>query len=442
MKSDRFSQSWRKVRSVLLSAMALGTTAAFLPALAQPYCPPGFDPNPNAPRTYYVSKNGNNTDGRTWATAWNEMNQIQWSQVSAQRHDSVVLDGGVRRMIFNTPLVPQVQQSYYGPIPITLSTEAGHNGQCVIQPPATAKGIEINTGGVNLNGTKRGGILVYGAQQGLYINSNGPMYLTVKNIELTHCSEAGVFFNASYYPSQVSQLVVHDNATNVVVNVAGYGGPTLNKCWIYNSNYQVGSDGIKVNGTPYGPPGPACTVTNSVLGPGLRDGLSNTSSGRPTLNNCLLINATRNNVSSYAVNMENVTSFMTRLNPQQLAHDCIKLQALGVPYGQIGSIVKKTIAFGGVVEIPNTIANPYPPYQQSPFPITVENNTQFRVTGNTTILAPTMVNPQFVTPVGLLPNLTPIRILMGLDFSLQPGSPAAGTGSTITSVQNLLSTFD
>ncbi len=444
MKSDKFSQSWRKVRNLLLSAIALGAAASiYTPAFAQPYEPPGFDPNPNHPRIYHVSKNGNNTDGLTWATAWNEMDQIQWSQISAQRHDSLLLDGGARRMIYNKPLHPTLQPSYYGLIPVSLSTEAGHNGQVVIQPPADSKGIEINTGGISLNGVKRSGILVWGAKDGLYVNANGPIPMMVKNVEMAHCNEAGLYVNSSYYPVQLSQLIIHDNATNVLVPTNGYpGGPTLNKCWIYNSSYQTNSDGVQINGSIYGPPATACTVTNSVLGPGLRDGVSNNSSSRPSLNNCLMINATRNNVNSYSVSMENVTSFMTRLNPHQMAHDCIKLQATGLPYGMIGSSVKKTIAFGGVVEIPNTITLPYPPGQTIPFPITVENNTQFRVTGNTTILAPSMVNPQFVEPVGLLPNQTPIPILMRLDFTLRPGSPAAGTGSTITSVQNLLSTFD
>lgn len=442
MMSNRFSQkSWRRVRSLLLSAMALGAASAFSPAFAQPYEPPGFDPNPNAPRTYYVSKNGNNTDGRSWATAWNEMNQIQWSQISPQRHDSLVIDGGARRMIYNTPMKPQLAQSYYGPVPVTLSTESGHSGQCVIMPPADSKGIEINTGGISLNGVKRSGILVHGAKQGLYVNSNGPMPLIVKNIELSNCNEAGVFVNANIYPSSLNQLIVHDNATNVVLNAVQYGGPTLNKCWIYNSSYDVNSDGIRIDGTPYGPPGGAGNITNSILGPGLRDGLKNFSGSRPSLTNCLLINGTQNNVSSYSVAMENCTSFMTRLNPQQLAHNCIKLQGLGVPYGQLGSNVKKSIIFGGMVDVPTTIKIPYPPYEV-PFPITVEQNTQYRTTGNTTVLAPTMVNPQFVTPVGLLPPQTPIKVLMTVDFSLQPGSPAVGTGTTITSVRKLLQSFD
>lgn len=448
MKSEKFSQSWRKVRNVLLSVMTFGAVAsAFSPAHAQPWEPPGFDPNPNGPRTYYVSRNGSNGDGRSWATAWSEMDQIQWSQISVQRHDRLIIDGGARRMIYRTPLRTALASSYYSPFSITLSTETGHNGQAVIQPPSNAKGIELTTGGISLDGIKRSGILVYGAKDGLWINANSPYPVQVKNVELSHCNEAGLYVSATYYlPAALNQLIIHDNATNVVANAGYYPGfANFNKCWIYNSNYSVNSDGIAVTGNSSGPPGiTACTLTNSILGPGLRDGISNTSSAKPVLNNCLLINSTRNNINSYNVSMENVTSFMTRLNPQQLAHACIKLQALSIPYGSPNSSsVKKTIVFGGMVDIPATITIPYPPPGQTvPFPMTAENNTQFRVNGNTTILAPSMVNPQFVTPVGLLPNQTPIPVLMAIDFSLRPGSPATGTGSTVTSVRNLLSTFD
>jgi hypothetical protein len=102
----------------------------------------------------------------------------------------------------------------------------------------------------------------------------------------------------------------------------------------------------------------------------------------------------------------------------------------------------KTIVFGGMVEIPATITYPYPPGHNVLFPITVKQNTQFRTTGNTTVLSDAMVNPRFVSRVGALPPDTPIPVLMRLDFSLRPESPATGTGSSVTSIQNLLSTFD
>lgn len=425
------------LRKVLLVATAI---AMSLSATSQAFATsPGY-PYPQ-PRKFYVSKNGNNTDGLTWATAWNEMDQIKWTGIDPQNYDSLTIDGGVGRMIYRKPMQVQVRP-YANPVRIAVSAEPGHNGQVVIAPGSQSNGIEI-TGGVQLNGSKQSGIFVYGAKKGITVNSNAPYPTSVKNIEVSHCTDAGLFVSPSYYPLGMSQLILHDNATNVVTQQTGApGGAQLSKCWIYNSSERNNFDGIRIDGSTSGPPTPSVVLNSCVLGPGLRDGINNLSIARPSLTNCLLINSRRNNISSYSVNLQNVTSFMTRLNPSRSAHSCIKLQASPQPYNMIGSSVKKTIAYGGMVDIPISISYPYPPGSTRPFPITVEQNTQYSTTGNTTALAPTMVDPKFVSHVRLLPNHTPVQYLMGLDFSLRPDSPALGTGSEVTSIKQLLRTFD
>ena len=408
---------------------------------------PTFANSDFPPYRYYVSKNGDNTTGRTWATAWNEMDQIKWAQIKTQQGDSLILDGGVGRMIYRKPMQVQAAASSYYPLSVTVSTEAKHNGQVVIAPGNAVNGIDIPSGSIKLDGLKRAGIFVYGAKRGIAVSANSPYPSSIKNIEVSHCTDVGVYIGPTYYPLPLNQLLVHDNATNVVATSNGSGGgPSLTKCWIYNQNARRNSDGVRIDSTSSAP-GRGIVISNCVLGPGLRDGLNNTViSTAPTLNNCLLINSSRNNISSSSINLQNVTSFMTRLNTSQMAHSAIKLTppTSGPPY-PLNSAVKQSIIYGGMVDIPLTIPSPYhtyPPAPPIPFPIVVERNTQFRTTGNTLVLAPTMVNPQFRSPVALLPNQTPISVLMGLDFSLQPNSPAAATGSAVTSVKNLLSTFD
>lgn len=85
--------------------------------------------------------------------------------------------------------------------------------------------------------------------------------------------------------------------------------------------------------------------------------------------------------------------------------------------------------YGGVVKVSPNI------------PFNVQANTQYRVTGNTTLLAPTQVDPLFVTNVGSFPDNVAIKRLIQADYSLKPNSPALGTGSGITSVSQLLSQF-
>ncbi len=431
-KFDYFFAAKKLVVSGIISALSI---CSITPAEANSPGPP------NQPRIYHVSRNGDNTDGLTWATAWNEMDQIRWAEISPQRRDSLVIDGGAKRMVYKKPMIVQITP-WYSPVNVTVSTEPSHNGQAVIAPGNAVNGIEISGGGFSLSGSKRSGILVYGAKNGLTVNTSAPYPFNIKNLEISHCTESGVTVQPAYYPIPLHQLILHDNAINLV-SKQGYtpGGATLNKCWIYNTTYGNQADGIRCDGSTGGPPMPGITLNNCVLGPGLRDGINNLTSARPTLNNVLLINSVRNNISSYSVSMQKVTSFMTKMNPAENAHRCIKLQSTGMPYNQVSSIVNNSIIFGGTVEIPTTVQTPYPPYSQQ-FPITVDGNTQYRTTGNTTILASEMINPRFQSPVGLLPNQTPIPILMTLDFSLRPDSPAAGKGSDVTSIKQLLSTFD
>jgi hypothetical protein len=42
--------------------------------------------------SFHVSRAGNNTDGRSWDTAWNELDQIRWEKVNPG--DTILIDGG------------------------------------------------------------------------------------------------------------------------------------------------------------------------------------------------------------------------------------------------------------------------------------------------------------------------------------------------------------
>jgi len=51
--------------------------------------------------SYYVSKNGNNSDGLSWTSSWNEMNQINWANINPG--DTIWLAGGT----YTTSLSPR-----------------------------------------------------------------------------------------------------------------------------------------------------------------------------------------------------------------------------------------------------------------------------------------------------------------------------------------------
>ena len=80
--------------------------------------------------TYYISKNGNNADGLSWATAWNELNKINWSLV--QPGDTLLLDGGSQSTTYTTTLTIGKSGTQADPIIVKRATDAGHNGQVIL----------------------------------------------------------------------------------------------------------------------------------------------------------------------------------------------------------------------------------------------------------------------------------------------------------------------
>ncbi len=432
---------------IALCIATLNMVGANIPAMAQPVPePPGFDPGAFNPHTWYVSKNGNNADGKSWATAWSDFDQIQWANINYARRDKIEIDGGASRMVYRKPLRIQIGSSGVpAPTSISVSKQTGHNGQAVLIAPMGSHAIEIVTGPVQLDGSKRSGLLVVGGSEGLSAHAGSGSYPSVvKNLEIAYCSEAGMHYTAgSGMPVALKQTIIHDCATNVLSSGTGvYSAGDFEKCWIYNSSYRPNSDGFRQEAPNNGMFLVGLYIRNSVIGPGLRDGVNTQGKALPLVRDCLFINSTRNNINAQTAYIDNITSFMTRLNPWQKAHSAIKFYP-GAPVPELLTAhVNNSVVYGGVVDIPLTAhANFPPPHDTVPFPIIVNNNTQFCTSGNTTVLSASMVDPMFTSNVGSLPNQTPVFLLMNQDFSLRPGSPATGTGSAVTSIRQLLGSF-
>src|SRR5687768_7800713 len=145
----------------------------------------------SAARTFYVSRNGNNADGLSWNTAWNELSRINWAVV--QPGDTILVDGGVTAcpalgpgyncgMTYNTTLSIGKSGASGSPITVRLASEGGRNGTAIIDggltnwnscaeyaseptPPSTGNGTAVRDTGIDLNnfqwvvidGTKWGG---------------------------------------------------------------------------------------------------------------------------------------------------------------------------------------------------------------------------------------------------------------------------------------------
>src|SRR5690242_11633404 len=107
--------------SLLLGAILAGFFSAALTTCASNRSGPSAQtPTPKATAasgaTWYVSKRGDNSAGTSWASAWNELNQVDWTLV--QPGDTVLLDGGASGMTYTTKL--SIQKSGTAGAPITI----------------------------------------------------------------------------------------------------------------------------------------------------------------------------------------------------------------------------------------------------------------------------------------------------------------------------------
>jgi len=460
------------------ASMATLTTLAWLSPVWAASSPDIVITDP-LPRSFYVSKCGNNTDGTTWATAWNELNQINWSKISSGA--TISIDGGAQSMTYHSSLTVPAQAPA---VQIVRAQAAGKSGQVIVEnlaPMAVGSrtaGISIMTpNAVSINGGNWRGIVVKNFPIGVNVAAQPvatPLTSTASgtsnngsspNIPSGNTTLSGLLIENCGYPTQ--PLGVAPFGTGIldggrctvlgtIVKDCAYGaicyggGATLNisNSWFHNNFYfgkTSDTGGIDNHGG-----NSTVNVSNSVLGPGLNysiadykfQGITSTSFGTKSgtnMQNCLLIDPARQGISVFYDNSgtfkgSHITSFMTDLSPYSDAARCMKDQANSVAELQITN----SVIYGGTVEVPLTAQ---PLAGQPNIPVGYKHNTQFKTHGNTTFLAPREVDPQFKTNVGLYKSNVPITTLLSTDYSLSSSSPAIGAGSSLTSVAQLLSRF-
>lgn len=303
-------------------------------------------PATNGP--YYVSKNGNNRNGLSWATAWTELNQINWSVI--QPGAVIYLDGGTSQMTYTTDL--QIGRSGLPNLPITIraSRETGRSGSVIFfggrnkplpycgqqsyqnQADNTMREYGIRTNDhqhIVIDGMHWGGILIQGYRiSGIRIDHNSSNIM-VRNVEITNNGDAeptsegwqsdhpGVRLGGRNVTFQ--RVIIHDNGQDAFQSLWGDNNIKnfrLEQSWLYNgrqhptvdesANYCTHTDGIQLydGGNITG-----VTITESVIGPGFTQGImlgqTRTSNGswaavqNVTLRDVLFTKGADNNVVGY-----------------------------------------------------------------------------------------------------------------------------------------------
>jgi len=278
---------------------------------------------------YYVSRTGSNGDGLSWATAWNELNQINWSVI--RPGDTILIDGGGQNcdfpvvvtktsnqpqpagcgMEYNTTLEIEASGTEAEPITIQLAGEPGRNGTarffggrsrplpyCGQQGYAAAGGTRygIRIYGrhdIVIDGTDWSGIMVYGNRRGIQLGfQTKNERITLRNIE--------VYDNGEYFDDPTGtgvsprgddllfeRLIVHDNgqdAFQIDGAQSGYeqplNGATWRRVWLYNQrrhptapdepfNYCSHSDGIQIYNSAHR----NLLLEDSIVGPGFTNNI-------------------------------------------------------------------------------------------------------------------------------------------------------------------------
>jgi len=232
---------------------------------------------------YYVSRTGNNKDGLSWATAWNELNQIKWYQVDPG--STIFLDGGTKPcpspyhftsprpgvscgMEYDSTLVVGASGTPRARIVIKLSKAEGRNGTAVIfggrEVPlpychqtdytgsvARQNGVLIGARHhVTVDGSHRSGIMVYGAVAGIRVSSESAAHLTFKRIEvfdnglIQDSPGGGLSTTSSGFQlaggrrTVLKGVIIHDNGQDGIQDerrsTDSLNGLRIDTSWIYN----------------------------------------------------------------------------------------------------------------------------------------------------------------------------------------------------------------
>lgn len=408
---------------------------------------------------YYVSRLGSNANGRSWATAWNELDQIDWNVV--QPGSLILLDGGNTQMVYTTPLVLARSGSSSQPITIALSRQTGRSGKAIIfggrttpLPYCGQRSYSYQTNGVStaglivdgaswvvVDGIRWGGIAIHG-HNGRGVRFTGDAsHVTLRNLEIFDNGIASQNSEGEWRPNMpgiglagtnisLERMLIHDNGQDAIQSMSGDNSIadfTLSRSWLYNSrqhpttneafNHCRHPDGIQIydGGVVSG-----VTIDSSVIGPGFTQGVilgqtDNDEGSQATVNDVtirdtLFTKAKGINIAGYPdLKSRNwVIDHVTSYCLEGYTGVCLWLEGTN-------HTVTNSIFSGSQLVLPDGLA-------------TSSGNCQWRSEGFELGLE---ADPRFTA----VNKTDPFSLD---DYALLPGSPCAGKGSGITSVDQLM----
>jgi hypothetical protein len=417
------------------------------------------------PPTYYVSKAGSNADGKSWATAWNELDQIDWNVI--QPGDTILLDGGPTEMVYNTTLAVGQSGTRASPITIALASESGRNGHVVIfggrstpLPYCGQVGYPYESEGVRdygillnqvswivIDGRKWSGLVIHGHDEsGIRLYQEWGEYntyplcehITFRGIEIYDNGSARQF-GGQWQPDgpgvelsgrhiTFEWVMIHDNGQDAFQTGGVIEDITLRQSWLYNTrrnptseeafNYCQHPDGIQIyaGGIQYG-----LLIEKSIIGPGFMQGVILGQALTPDGVYATMQNVTLRNVLFTKAGSANIMGYPDVKSQGWVIDHVTSHMATECGCGSLiflegyGHTVRDSVFWGGDIYLPDGLA-------------TSSGNCQWKTTG---FRLGQTADPLFTS----VNDGDPFSLD---DYTLAPNSPCSGKGSSITSVAQLL----
>jgi hypothetical protein len=383
----------------------------------------------NAANTWYVSSlnTGYMIDGKTWNTAWPDMNYLNWTMI--QPGDTIKIDTGTgvwphASTSYRYPLTVGKSGTAASPITIEAAPDSGHNAGIIdmhntinignnsyitICGNKWYKGLAANVGYTDVNPSYVPDFMIDGATTGITIASGasnitlsnlwiarggyGVSLSTANNVLLSNCLLGdNTYDNVAFYPAMASAGLSH-----------------ISHCWIYG-NTRNGNGVSTYSGYQPASGNANLELDSCLLGPGLGDCVHHLADH--TLVNVystLMIDGI--NTGMRASNPSGlfsgiaVTTFQTPLNVSGQGNYCLAIN------NTQNVQLNQSIVYGGTVtptQTNNQIGN---------------DNFQFKDYAATYLISPTQVDPQFNSNVAAVANNASFDTLCNLDFGLQATSP-------------------
>ena len=365
--------------------------------------------------TYYVSRSGNNADGGSWATAWNELNKVNWSVI--QPGDTILVAGGTYNTTLSNGPLSGEGASGTAAAPITIRAD----GNVVIDGQGSRRSaIYMGRPYVIIDGVSRYGFEITRHTWAGVEVANGGDNVTLQFLHVHHNPpdpSGGDIFGVRTSGADgltIRNCEINDNGQDAIQSILGGNDVLLEGNYIHSHHYNH-PDALQMQG------GDRLVIRSNVISDGFMQGIFlGENSNRDAWSTDVEMYDNLLYGYDYGVKSKNTNTQNWNIHNNTFANlNNFAIEWCCASPGSRAPMVIRDNIFSNTAGF---------------YLSTGDGTTTFAdncvhesgyVSGNVTQSGTISGDPRFVDPANG-------------DFALQSGSPCAGKGSSITSLSQLL----